>query len=129
MEALATRENIDLSTASLFYYEALDHAFDEITAAWVSFEPEASVMTNVQIPNDKHLLGFDVVSFTFGNGPECSPLSCNGLAVELKTNQHCLFDSCDDALRALERVNFKNTEPGPFRVIAVYSVGSHSLGA
>ena len=30
-------------------------------------------------------------------GPECSPVSCKGVATELEVNRHCLFDSLEQA--------------------------------
>ena len=68
------------------------------------------------------LAGFDVVTFSAGTSPECSPLTCCGLAAELGANGHCLFDSFDQARQALESSRFANSEPGPFRIFAVYTV-------
>lgn len=92
------------------------------TASWVRFEPEASFDTNVQPPSAHTLEGFDVVTFSAGTSPECSPLSCNALAAGISTNSHCLLPSLDAAIQALESGSFDNSEPGPYRIIAVYSV-------
>ena len=35
-------------------------------------------------------------------GPECSPVSCKGVATELEVNRHCLFDSFEQAKGAIE---------------------------
>ncbi|AWM81637.1 hypothetical protein DKL61_15540 [Gammaproteobacteria bacterium ESL0073] len=67
----------------------------------------------VVIPAHKTLKGFDVVSFSMGYLPECSPLSCNGLAAIIKVNKHCLFDNFDEAKAALDNGLFNNAEPGP----------------
>jgi hypothetical protein len=74
------------------------------------------------LPSKKTLEGFDVVTFYAGNSPECSPLSCNGLADTIPTNQHCLIESFEDAKAALDGGEFNNSEPGPYRIFAVYSV-------
>jgi hypothetical protein len=70
------------------------------------------------------LEGFDVVTFWVENSPapEYSPLSGNGLANELHTNAHCLFDTFDEAYTALNSGKFDGCEPGALRIFAVYSV-------
>lgn len=68
----------------------------------------------------KQLLGFDVVSFDAQTTPECSPLSCNNLAESIDVNEHCLLPSFESAKQLLESGTFDNSEPGPFRVFAVY---------
>jgi len=75
----------------------------------------------VIVPDKKILEGFDIATFSVGTSPECSPLSCNALAAEIKTNCHCLLDSFDEAKQSLESGKFKHSEPGPFRIFAVYS--------
>src|SRR3954464_15313648 len=40
IEAIATKENIDLSGATLFYYEAYEYEFDENAKAWAAFKAE-----------------------------------------------------------------------------------------
>ena len=109
---------------TLYYYEAYEHEFDETTGKWRTFAAEPSFKTEVRAPTEKHLQGFDVVEFSVQTDPGCSPLSCNGLAAELPVNRHCLFDSFDEAKDALERGLFKNCEPGPYRIIAVYTPGN-----
>ncbi|GKV83430.1 hypothetical protein [Pectobacterium versatile] len=64
----------------MFYYEAYEYQYDEDTAEWNLFEPEASFDTNVKIPQQKELQGFDIVSFHLEQSPECSYLSCNHMA-------------------------------------------------
>jgi hypothetical protein len=46
-------------------------------------------------------------------------LSCNGLAAEVETNEHCLLASLEQAQQLRERGTFANAEPGPYRVFAV----------
>lgn len=123
IEDLAKDEKIDLSGMTLFYYEAHEYEFDEKTGTWSAFAAELLFKTDVIAPADKHLQGFDVVAFSTHNDPGCSPLSCNGLAAELPANQHCLFDSFDEAKDALDGGLFVNCEPGPYRIIAVYTPG------
>lgn len=122
MQQIAQKEALDISSMQLHFYEAYTLAYDEHEKQWISFEPDASFITNIQIPQKKQLLGFDVVTFSGGNIPECSPLSCNHLAAEIAVNRHCLFDRFEDAKQALEQGVFDNSEPGPFRIYAVYQV-------
>jgi hypothetical protein len=123
IEEIATNEGIDLSGTTLFYYEAYEEEFDEDSNKWSAFTPESEFATDVQVPRDKHLEGFDVTTFSFHTSPECSPLSCNSLATEIPVNEHCLFNTLAEAKEALWRGFFKNSEPGPFRIFAVYTVG------
>jgi hypothetical protein len=124
IRTLAQEHAIDLGGTSVFYYEVHDQEFDETTRAWTDFEPEPSFPTAVVIPPEKALAGYDVVSFSRGTSPECSPLSCNRLAAEVETNSHCLLASLEETQDLLERGVFDRTEPGPFRVFAVYPVAS-----
>jgi hypothetical protein len=123
IHALASEQSFLLDGLQLFYYEAHQLQYDDELAKWVPFEPEESFGTDVKPPAVRALEGFDVVTFSAGTSPECSPLSCNGLAATVSTNAHCLMPSFEAAVQALETGCFKNTEPGPYRVIAVYSVG------
>jgi hypothetical protein len=122
IQALAKEHSISLDGLKLFFYEAHELQFDDTLDAWVPFQAEATLETNIQPPATCTLEGFDVATYSAGASPECSPLSCNGLAAEVPTNSHCLFPSFELAVRALEDGRFKNTEPGPYRVIGVYSV-------
>jgi hypothetical protein len=117
---VAKEASASLEGTILFYYEVHESEFDGST--WCSWYPEASFRTNVVQPSSKHLEGFDVVTFSVKTSPECSPLSCNGLAKELATNQHCLFATFEAAESALNTGAFKDAEPGPYRIFAVYSV-------
>jgi hypothetical protein len=121
MKALAEEHSISLQGTKLFYYEAYELEFDDELSDWVAFEPEHSFGVNVEAPVTKVLEGFDVVSFSVGNSPECSPLSCNSCAETLATNEHCLFATFEIAKAAVESGAMKGCEPGPYRVIAVYS--------
>ena len=117
---VANENSIELKGALLFYYEAHELEFDG--EKWRSFAPEPSMKTDIKIPRQKRLEGFDVVTFSVGNSAECSPLSCNGLAEEIPTNCHCLLESFESAEYLLNSGRFVGCEPGPYRVFAVYSV-------
>ncbi|MDB6061759.1 MAG: hypothetical protein JWM78_1862 [Verrucomicrobiaceae bacterium] len=121
MRAIATENNLDISSTKLFYYEVYDLEYDENDGSWRSFNPESSFQTEVEAPLDANLEGYDVVTFYVHTSPECSPLSCNSLACEVKTNAHCLLSSFEEAKKLLESGSFNDTEPGPFRIFAVYS--------
>ena len=56
------------------------------------------------------------------NAPECSGLSCNSIAQHVEVNEHGLFASLEKAKAALERGFFDRSEPGPFRIFAIYWV-------
>lgn len=124
MEQLSKEENIDLSECILFYYEVFEKQFDENSKEWSTFEPEPSFFTHVEKPAKARLEGYDVTTFSACTSPECSPLSCNGLATKISVNNHCLFDTFEQAVQSLEAGKFDNSEPGSFRIFAVYTVGS-----
>lgn len=121
IQQLAQEQLIDLTGMSLFYYEVYYLEFQDDQAQWRPFEP-AEFPTQVEEPQAKILEGYDVVTFSAGTTPECSPLSCNSLATEIETNPHCLLTSLEQARDLLEQGRFKNSEPGPYRIFAVYSV-------
>ncbi len=120
---VAQENAIDLTGTRLFFYEAHEFEFDDAEGAWTPVKPEPSFNTQVVLPAAKALEGYDVVTFAAGTSAECSPLSCNSLAAELETNQHCLLASFAQAQQYLEEGRFRDTEPGPFRIFAVYSTG------
>ncbi len=121
MEDLSKEMNLDLSGATLFYYEMHEYEYDGNVKDWAAISTELPFETNVRVPMNKYLQGFDVVSFTFNSTPECSPLSCNALAKEIPVNRHCLFNTFDEAKQSLEKGLFKNSEPGPYRIFAIYT--------
>src|SRR5258706_4543759 len=122
IRSLANEHSIDVTGTRLFYYEAREQEFDEYGRVWRPFFPEPSFITKVVPPAERYLEGYDVVSFYARTSPECSPLSCNSLASELETNQHCLLSSEGEALKLLEGGVFQRSEPGPYRVFSVSSV-------
>lgn len=120
VQALARELSMDLSDCRLFYYEVFELEFDDETMKWQAFEPEP-FDTAVVPPTNWRLEGYDVVSFFARSTPECSPLSCNNVAETVPTNRHCLLETLEEAGRLLESGAFADTEPGPFRIFAVYS--------
>lgn len=122
VEELAKAHEIDLVGLKLFYYEVFENEYDEVDKKWQPFDCEASFVTNVQTPKKKKLEGFDVVTFCARTNPECSPLSCNNLTEEIPVNEHCLLASFEEAKACLDAGKFDNSELGPFRIFAVYSL-------
>jgi hypothetical protein len=120
IQDIAQEESIDLTGTSLFYYEVYEKEFDG--TAWLTYGPDSSFKTCVVVPVNKRLEGFDVVTFSNHNLPECSPLSCNHLAQDLPTNNHCLFPSFNSAEASVTNGAFQNSEPGPYRIFSIYSV-------
>jgi hypothetical protein len=118
---LAQQNSIDLTGTRLFFYEVHELEFDDAQGQWKTFHPEPSFTTQIVLPKEKALEGYDIVSFYVRTSAECSPLSCNSLATEVETNQHCLLDSFEQARQLLEDGKFKDAEPGPYRIFAVYS--------
>lgn len=122
IEELARNHSIDLAGTQLFYYEIYGLEFREKERDWRLIEPESSFVTNVVVPKEKYFEGYDVVTCSCGNAPECSPLSCNSLATSIRVNPHCLLDSFEAAKHYLEGGQFNHSEPGPYRLFAVYSL-------
>jgi hypothetical protein len=117
---IARENTIDLAGMVLFFYEVYELQCD--AGEWRLFEPEASFGTDVKVPEAKVLEGYDVVTLFVQTSPECSPLSCNGLAAEVQTNARCLLQSFEQARTLLENGTFNGSEQGPYRIFAVYSV-------
>jgi len=124
IESISTVEGIDLGSTTLFYYEVYEKQYEEDEKEWQCFEPEKSFETHVVETISKHLEGYDVVSHYGQTSVECSPLSCNHMAQELRVNEHCLFKTFDEAKSHLESGDFKDCEPGPYRIYAVYTVNN-----
>jgi len=122
IQSLAKEHSLALGECKFFYYEVFEEEFNDETQQWQPFMPDNSFKTTVVSPAKRQLEGFDVVTFSVHSSPECSPLSCNNLAATIATNRHCLFASFDEAKAHVEAHDFDNSEPGPFRILAVYSV-------
>lgn len=113
---LAREHSIDLVGTTMFYYEVHDEEFDDEKEVWGPHQRNQSFTTDVHLPEHKSLAGFDVVR------SDCSPLSCNSLASEIPTNTHCLLPNLETTKRLVETGRFNNSEPGPYRIFAVYTL-------
>lgn len=122
IEAIAMERRIDLTGLTCCYYEEYESEYDTALDRWLPIVPEKSFPTAVVAPTHAALQGYDIVTFSMGNAPECSPLSCNNLATEIAVNDNCLIDRFEDAKRVLEAGLFRHAEPGPCRIVAVYTV-------
>jgi len=116
---ISREESLELNSFKLCYYAVYPSEFHERFRQWKSFMPFADFATDVQLPTAAMRLGYDVVTYSVGNSPECSPLTCSGLAGKLQANSKGLFDTFPAAKTALEAGAFDNSEPGPFRIIEV----------
>jgi hypothetical protein len=103
----------------LLFYELYEKEFDEEEGSWQEIHGEESFGYDLKSPEQKDLLGFDIVSYSVGTSPECSPLSCNYLCKEVEVNEYCLLDDLDNAIELTESLNESKAEPGPYRIIAV----------
>jgi hypothetical protein len=119
---VASENAIDMTGMTFFYYEAYEKQYDEEEKSWNDFEPEPSFPTNVRLPEKKQLEGYDVVPFSVQTSAECSVISCCNLAQFTPVNAHCLLETFDEAKAHLESGKFSDTEPGPFRIFAVYTL-------
>jgi hypothetical protein len=122
MEEIAIANNVDLGKMKPFYYRVFSKQWDAELSSWSSFSAEKSFQTVVSEPLSPKVEGFDVVTYSVQTSAECSPLSCNNLAKTLSTNAHCLFETFEEAHRALENGSFDDSEPGPFRILEVNSL-------
>lgn len=89
---------------------------------------EVSTPGIAPLPPDFQSLGFDVVSKSLSNGLgfECSPLSCNLMALQVAVNRHCLVDELETARELARRFSVEEPEPGPYYVIEVLRAPQHS---
>jgi hypothetical protein len=122
LHALVAENRLMLDDLTMFYFEAFESEYDAEKMSWEPIMLEASFPTNVKIPSHKSLCGYDVVSFSVRTSPECSPLSCNSLASTIPTNQYCLLEDFQAAHDLAEQRVLHDCEPGPYRVISVYTV-------
>lgn len=120
MHEVAEREGVELDGFTLLYYEAFEQQFDEKTRAW---EPLGEMLRPLKVkpPAHKQFHGFDIACFQCGNQAECSPLACNSLWRDAPVNDHCLLATLEQTKEALESDLFKGAEPGPYRILAVYT--------
>jgi hypothetical protein len=73
------------------------------------------------IPEGFQSLGFDAVSKSMESmlGFECSPLSCNSMASDIRANTHCLFASLEEAIAGATQFSIEQPEPGDYYVVEV----------
>ena len=121
IQAVADAEGVPLSDAELLYYRGHPRQY-EGGGVWSEYSAEDGFRTEVEPPASARLLGYDVAAYSMQNAPECSPLSCNGLAARVDVNEHCLMRTLDYAIDRLQSGAFDGSEPGPYRIIAVYAV-------
>ncbi len=122
IEDLAQEQNLSLKGMTLFFYLAYEWEWDTDEEQWNLYSPEESFSTDVVLPQNSKIEGYDIISFSFGNSAECSPLSCNSMAQKIKVNSHCLLDTFEQAMLILESGSFKNCEPGPYRIYEVHTI-------
>lgn len=116
---LAQSQGIPLDEMTPFFYQTYEKQWNSETEKWQDFALKNSFETNVEIPDKKVVRGYDVVTYSTGNNAECSPLSCNSLAMEILVNEHCLLPSFSNAVELIESGAFRNGEPESLRVIEV----------
>jgi hypothetical protein len=129
MRDIAQKNSVDLDPMALLYYEAYEQEYSERgtgevieNGTWTLIE-YSDFPTNVAIPTQRRLMGFDVVCHVPSLAdPGCSPLSCNSVAETVAVNRHCLFDTFEQAKAAIDAGHFTGSEPGSLRIFAVYTV-------
>jgi hypothetical protein len=119
---LAREHSLDLSDCRWFYYEGHETAFDATVRAWLPYASKPSFETPIQPPTGAILRGYDIVTYAAGTNAECSPLSCNYKAEEIVTNRYCLLDSFEVAHELTDQGRFDDSEPGPYRIVAVHEI-------
>lgn len=122
IQKLAEENNIQLDGLQFFYYKAYEYQYYHDSSEWKTYEPEHAFETNIKVPRHKTLEGYDIVSFSLQNKPECSYLSCNYMAQTIQVNQHCLLKTLEYAKNLLNDKVFDDCELGPSRILAVYSI-------
>jgi hypothetical protein len=86
----------------------------------LSFAPPADVKPE-PMPDGFQRLGFDSASKSseLTLCLECSPLSCNEMAMEMSANAHCLFETLGEAIAGAQRFAVEQPEPGDYFVVEV----------
>lgn len=127
---LADESGVTKNDATLFFYEAYEWELE--SDGWTFNPDEWRPRTAVQSagvrdvvlyppPGSAELLGYDVV--VFGDYLEHSPLSCNSIAQTLSVNEHCLFNTFDEAKQAIDRGAFGGgCEDGAYSIYSVSTV-------
>ena len=128
--ALASENGLDTEGAVLFYYTAYEYelesdgwTFDATQWRARTPTPSSSLSDAVELPPEGSttLLGYDVV--VFEDYLSHSPLSCNSVAKDLPVNEHCLLDSLEEAVAAIDASAFGGgCEEGVYTIFSVYRV-------
>ncbi|BDY04761.1 hypothetical protein F0521_18020 [Ferrimonas sp. YFM] len=105
-----------------FYYELYPEQWNDCLGEWEAFSVDSKRAVTIEVPQSPTLEGFDIVSFAFGSQPECSLLSCSHLAERVCVNEQCLLPTLEEAKTLLASGEFHGCEPGPYRILAVYSL-------
>jgi hypothetical protein len=114
--AMALIPKADLENYELHAYRILPLKWDDGKEIPVIFP----VMNIEPLPMAFQSVGFDVVSIEDGvAGFGHSPLSCNRMAQEIKTNADCLLDDISIARRCALDFSVGDVEPGPYYVVEV----------
>lgn len=121
IQGIASDQSMDTAEMTLVYYRGYHLQFDANSNKWNDYGHTAGIQSSVFEPPSLQLLGYDIVTYSMQNAPECSPLSCNNVAAEVRVNRSCLVDSLEGAIDLLENGAFNHTEPGPFRIVAVHA--------
>lgn len=113
--AAAVVPQAELGQYELHAYRMLPSVFDHgerraIELPKLGVEPLAPEFQSV---------GFDAVSRSWASTFDCSPLSCNLMAQEIATNEHCLLSNLAVAEEVAHRFAREEPEPGPYYVLEV----------
>lgn len=125
---LAQQGTVDLTGSKLFFYSVYEceQESDGWTFNFDQWRPtsratSSSVVDDVVVPKEGSgltSLGYDVV--VFGDFLEHSPLSCNSVAIKLRVNRFCLFDTLNEAKNAIDAGKFGDgCEDGIYKIFSV----------
>jgi hypothetical protein len=107
----AARGEFDLYAYQMFPVQFTDGPQEAFEIPQLHVEP---------LPSSFERLGFDIVSRSYGNTFECSPLSCNHMAEQVAVSRYCLVDDADSAFRLAAEFEAGGCEPGPYFVVEVW---------
>ncbi len=98
------------------------HAYRMLPAVFNKGERQPVELPKMEVESpqqDFESVGFDAVACSCGSGFECSPLSCNSMADEIETNEHCLLRTLAFAEEIALRFSLEEPEPGPYYVVEI----------
>ncbi|QZP07709.1 hypothetical protein [Caenibius sp. WL] len=128
---LAVEGGADVNKTTLFYYTAYELELESDgwnfdATCWRPRSPARSAAVDDNVlppaaPSAVSLLGYDVV--VFGDFLEHSPLSCNAVAEQLPVNEHCLMNTLEEAVAAIDQGAFGGgCEEGTYTIFGVHLV-------